>query len=223
MPGVQLDVPRVLLYILRRDIRLSDNPIFYNASLLCSKISAGARSRSQSSPPAPLGRRDSPIDPHEPNLPAATHLIPIYVFPANQIEVSGFLRTPDDRSPYREAKSQVAGIWRTGPHRVKFLAESIWDLKRQLEGLECGSGLVIRVGMIEEIVEHMLASFAGDHTEKNGDSGGNGKVKADVVGIWMAEEEGSEEKHDEEAVRSIAKAHGVEFRLWGNEKYFVDE
>ena len=71
--------PRVLIYLLRRDLRLADNPIFNDVS----------RTFQQSQHPY-------------------THFLPIYVFPAQQIEVSGFLSSDSERSPFPEARSNVA-------------------------------------------------------------------------------------------------------------------
>lgn len=171
--------PRILLYLLRRDLRLHDNPIFHEA----------ARLNAQSHTPY-------------------THLLPVYIFPAQQVEVSGFLASETDRSPYPEARSQVGGFWRCGHHRATFLAESVWALKQSLE--DVGSGLEIRVGMLGDVVKQLLASF-----EEHG---------AHVSAVWMTAEEGIEEKREERDVkREIQQVSDCEFRLWRDEKYFVDE
>ncbi|KAF2462987.1 cryptochrome [Lindgomyces ingoldianus] len=197
--------PRILIYILRRDIRLTDNPLFYHASLLVAKKS-GFTKRPH--------REDSIISKSDTLSP--THLLPVYIFPANQIEVSGFLCSSEDRSPYPEARSDVAGIWRTGPHRAKFVAEGVWDLKERLEGLGCRSGLELRVGMVGEVIQHMLEWYAEDeHTD--------GGRRAEVAGIWMTNEEGTEEKRDEVEIRSLADQSGVEFKVWDDEKWFIDD
>lgn len=170
---------RVLIYLLRRDLRVADNPIFHEISNLSQQ--------SQRS---------------------FTHVLPVYVFPAQQLEVSGFLTTPTDRSPYPEARSPIGGFWRCGPRRVKFLAECLWDLKEDLEGL--GSGLTLRVGMVGEVIKDLMEAFtATDDTE--------------MAGVWMTSEEGYEEKQEERAVKRAVEAAGKEFRLWGDEKYFIDE
>ncbi|ORY00379.1 FAD binding domain of DNA photolyase-domain-containing protein [Clohesyomyces aquaticus] len=202
-PSSQVPRPRILIYILRRDLRLSDNPLFHQASLLTAK---------DSSTPKIHNREDSIISALD--TPFATHFLPVYVFPAHQVEVSGFLASPEQRSPYPEAKSAVAGVWRTGPHRARFMAEGVWDLKESLE--KCDSGLEIRVGMIGEVVQNMLKWYS------EGDGDGNGK-RADVAGIWMTNEEGAEEKSDEAHVRDVAQQHGVEFKLWDDEKYYIDD
>ena len=172
--------PRVLIYLLRRDLRLADNPI----------LSEVARSWQQSQHPF-------------------THLLPLYVFPAQQLEVSGFLASDSDRSPFPEARSPTGGFWRCGPHRSTFLAESVWDLKKSLEGV--GSGLEIRVGMVGQVVKDMLDVFRQDTS------------RGEVVGVWMTNEEGVEEKREEQDVKRVVEGEKKEYKLWTDEKYFVDE
>lgn len=167
----------ILVYLMRRDLRLEDNPVFHE-----------------------LAKQKSP---------SYTYLLPLYVFPARQIEVSGFL--PKDAgvtSPYPEARSTVGGFWRCGPHRAKFLAESVWDLKETLE--EVGSGLEIRVGTVGGLITNVLEGFA----EK-------GELRVD--GVWMTGAEGEEEKKEEQDAKQACEEAGVEFRLFMDEKYFIDE
>lgn len=170
--------PRVLIYLLRRDLRFADNPIFYEISKLS----------------------------QQPNVPY-THVLPIYVFAAQQIEVSGFLAADHDHSPFPEARSHVAGFWRCGPHRAKFLAESVWDLKQSLADI--GSGLEIRVGMVGQVIKDMLSALKHENTE--------------LAGVWMTAEEGVEEKMEERDVRNAAMENGTQLRLFTDEKYFIDE
>ena len=170
--------PRVLIYLLRRDLRFSDNPILHDIS----------KSFKQS---------------HQPY----THLLPVYVFAAQQLEVSGFLSNPSEKSPFPEARSQAGGFWRCGPHRAKFLAESVWDLKQSLE--KVGSGLEVRVGMVGQVIEDLLEGFK--------------RRSVDVHGVWMTSEEGVEEKREERDVRRAAGNAKTEFTVWTDEKYYVDE
>lgn len=177
---VQLNMssPRVLIYLLRRDLRLVDNPILNEVS----------KTFQQSQHPY-------------------THLLPIYVFAAQQIEVSGFLSSDSERSPFPEARSNAAGFWRCGPHRAKFLAESVWDLKKSLSGI--GSGLEIRVGMAGHVVQELLEAFKKENTE--------------IAGVWMTDEEGVEEKREERDVRKVARGAGTDFKLFTDVKYYIDE
>ena len=170
---------RVLIYLLRRDLRLSDNPVFHEIHEL-----------SQQS--------QNPF----------THVLPLYVFAAEQVEISGFLKDREAKSPYPEARSEVGRFWRCGPHRAKFLAESVWDLKSDLE--KAGSGLIIRVGLLGRVIEDLLKQFQQAED-------------VSVSAIWMTEEEGVEEKRDEHDVRQRAEGFGLDFRLWLDEKYFIDE
>ena len=170
--------PRVLIYLLRRDLRLSDNPIFNEI----------AKTFQQSQHPY-------------------THLLPVYVFAAQQIEVSGFLSSDSERSPFPEARSGAAGFWRCGPHRATFLAESVWDLKKSLGKVGCG--LEVRVGLAGQVIKDLLEAFKTQNTE--------------VVGVWMTNEEGVEEKKEERDVREAAQNANTEFKLWTDEKYFIDE
>ena len=174
--------PRILIYLLRRDLRFADNPIFNDI----------AKSLQQS---------------HRPY----THLLPIYVFPAQQLEVSGFLSSPSESSPFPEARSQVGRFWRCGVHRAKFVAESVWDLKTTLEGV--GTGLVVRVGMIGQVLSEILDAYTKGVSDE----------KAVVVSVWMTSEEGQEEQKEEREVRQVVERAGKEFKLWQDEKYFIDE
>ncbi|KAL2393301.1 Cryptochrome DASH [Exophiala dermatitidis] len=171
---------RILVYLLRRDLRLCDNPVFYEIHKLSK----------QASPPF-------------------THVLPIYVIPAQQVETSGFLADPESISPFPEARSEVGKFWRCGPHRAVFLAESVWSLKQDLERV--GSGLLIRVGQLGQIAQDVFDQFRTQASD------------AIVSAVWMTSEEGVEEKREEREVRKAAQKAGVDFRLWLDEKYFIDD
>jgi deoxyribodipyrimidine photo-lyase len=163
---------KLLIYLMRRDLRVSDNPILHHLS----------------------SSKDHGF----------THLLPLYVFAAQQVEVSGFIEG-EEKSPYPEARSEVGGFWRCGQHRSKFLAESVWDLKQELENV--GSGLFLRVGMVGEVVKKFLE-----------------ETKSVKIGaVWMTDEEGVEEKREKRDIKQACEAAGVEFKLWVDEKYLVDE
>jgi deoxyribodipyrimidine photo-lyase len=174
----KMPATKLLVYLLRRDLRMEDNPVLHAVTRLS--------------------------DP-------ASHFLPLYVFPAQQLEVSGFIpKESTEKSPYPEARSAVGGFWRCGPHRAKFLAESVWNLKQNLE--EVGSGLEIRVGMIGEVITKLLEKLA----EKDAD----GMV---LSGVWMTSEEGVEEKREERDVKRACEKAGVDFKLFTDEKYLIDE
>lgn len=205
-PTMPNEKPRILLYILRRDVRLSDNPIFTAAARHVARQHDSTSSSKEDS----RTRDDSLTSEHRGS--SFTHLLPVYVFSAQQIESSGFLASPDDKSPYPEARSTFAKIWRTGPHRAKFIAQGVWDLKQSLEGLGCGSGLQIRVGMIGDVVKDILEYYAKD-----------GGSKGEISGVCMTANESVEEKEEEASARKHAEQHGVDFKLYGDEKYYIDK
>ncbi|KAK6535941.1 hypothetical protein TWF281_000190 [Arthrobotrys megalospora] len=199
---------KILIYIgkhysLRRELRLTDNPILHHISELLSKDRA-----------------------------PFTRLLPVYVFPARQIEIGGFLSTDvinentsstsniskastKLESPYPPARSVVGQFPRCGPHRAKFWAESVWDFKSSLESV--GSGLAIRVGRIDDILEDILDYF------KSGKGNPSSGVKCEVAGVWITAEEGVAEKTDERNVFRVAGLKGVNVRVWKDEKFLVDD
>lgn len=168
---------KILIYLMRRDLRIADNPILHAIQ--------GGKSKD------------------------FTHLLPLYVFPAQQVEVSGFIpENSSAKSPYPEARSEVASFWRCGPHRTKFASEAVWDVKKSLN--DVGSDLCIRVGMIGEVVQEMLRRI-------------NERNDSTVAAVWMTGEETSEEKRDEEEVKAACAEADVKCKIWSDEKYLIDE
>lgn len=170
---------RVLIYLLRRDLRVADNPIFAEIAKIA-------------------GQSQGPF----------THVLPVYVFASQQVETSGFL-TDGEKSPYAEARSDTGRFWRCGPHRCKFVAQSVWDTKTELESK--GSGLILRAGLVGDVLEDMLTKFKTEGKD------------VQVTDIWMTNEEGAEEKREERAVKAAAQKQGVNFKLWWDEKYLIDD
>ena len=170
---------KVLVYLLRRDLRVADNPIFHEISKLAN----------QSQTPF-------------------THVLPVYVFAAQQLEVSGFIKG-DEKSPYPEARSEIGKFWRCGPHRARFLAQSVWDLKDDLKSR--GSDLVLRAGLIGDVLDDLLEGFAKNEHD------------SEVVGVWMTEEDGVEERREEKAAKRATQKRGIDFKLWYDEKYYIDD
>lgn len=169
MPG-----GKILVYFLRRDLRVTDNPIFHH---LASTPGHGF-----------------------------AYLLPVYVFGARQIELSGFLKD-GETSPYPEARSQLGKFWRTGPHRAKFTGQSVWDLKENLE--EVNSGLAMRVGKSAQVLKNLIENLNNE--------------KQQVGAVWMTEELSHEEVVEQDEVAAVCSQHDVDFKLWTDEKYFVDE
>lgn len=170
MPGGKL-----VVYFVRRDLRVSDNPVLHQLA--------------------------GPSSTH-----AFTHLLPVFLFPSHQVEVSGFLKDGES-SPYPPARSQVGNFWRCGPHRAKFIAQSVWDLKTSLEAL--GSGLILRAGNSADVLLHLIQNLqSGQHP---------------VSAVWMTEEHSHEEKQEQQKLARICEDKGLDFHLWKDEKYFIVE
>ena len=202
----------VLIYLLRRDLRIADNPILHEISKVYGQWQKTSQSKSSlnaqdSSTEGETGIRLIDSDVKLKSSKHFTHLLPLYVFPAQQVEVSGFLDPNETRSPYPEARSQVGGFWRCGPHRAKFLGESVWNLKDNLT--KKGSDLILRAGKAADVTKALLKEFKEKGTE--------------VSAVWMTAEEGVEEKREEREIRRVVQDEGKSFKLWADEKYFVDE
>ena len=65
------------------------------------------------------------------------------------------------------------------------------------------------MGACKEIVQDML------HALK--------PLDLNLGAVWMVRHEGTEEVGDEESVAALCGAESVEFRLWTDEKYYIDE
>ncbi|KAI1411437.1 cryptochrome [Hypoxylon sp. FL1857] len=169
-----MSTSNVLIYIIRHDLRVSDNPIL---NYLATTSEHGF-----------------------------THILPLFVLLPHQIEVSGFLKE-GTQSPFPEARSEVGRYWRCGPHRAKFIAESIWNLKDNLEKL--GSELTIRIGTYDEVLKSLVHGLK--------------QSELNVGGVWAIGEEGYEEKRDENAMSEACSSLNVDFQLWVDEKYFIDD
>ncbi|KAI0020048.1 DASH family cryptochrome [Xylariomycetidae sp. FL0641] len=169
-----MSTTNVLIYFVRRDMRVADNPILHQLA---------------SSPDHGF-----------------THLLPVFVIPPHQIEVSGFVKD-GATSPYPEARSEVGRYWRCGTHRVKFIAQSVWNMKENLARL--GSGLIVRIGRHEEVLKTLIDGLAENDFK--------------VGATWMIEEEGYEEGRDVKTVTKVCQDNDVDIRVWTDEKYFVDD
>ncbi|KAH8886784.1 DASH family cryptochrome [Thozetella sp. PMI_491] len=165
----------ILIYLLRRDLRVSDNPILDHLATT----------------------RDHGF----------THLLPVYIFPAHQMEISGFIKEGKASCPYPEARSALGKYRRCGPYRAKFIAEAVWDLKQSYESLE--SGMLMRAGLYQDTLRDLLHGL-----QEN---------KAKVGAVWLTSEEGVEERRDERTVANLCREQGIDFKAWVDEKYFIDD
>lgn len=162
---------RALIYLLRRDLRLSDNAIF----------NAVASER------------------------GISHLIPLYVFNPSQYELSGLAQLEDNQKyPYPEARSRIGKFWRCRPHRAKFLAESLFDLKKSLKA--AGSDLLIRAGKPETVISDLVKHL--DH------------AGITVDGVWLSRDCASEEEAEERAIAKSLPNH-VKLRVFDDESTLV--
>ncbi|KAI6373116.1 hypothetical protein MCOR25_003515 [Pyricularia grisea] len=164
----------VLIYLFRKDLRVSDNPILHTLAT----------------------QKDHGF----------THLLPVYIFPSNHVEISGFISDKSEKSPYPEARSKVSGYWRCGPYRAKFISQAVWDVKKSLEKIN--SGLLLRLGSFQDVVEGLLDGL---------------KARGDACSVWMVGEEGLEEIQDEISVSNVCKTRGFDFKKLVDEKYFIDD
>ncbi|KLO08963.1 cryptochrome [Schizopora paradoxa] len=164
---------RALIYLIRKDLRLSDNIVFNTV--------ASER--------------------------GISHLIPLYVLNPSQYELSGLTQVEDDLNqtyPYPEARSRLGGFWRCGPHRVKFLAESLFDLKSSLKAV--GSDLLIRAGKPESVISEFIQHLDG--------------AGITVDGVWLTRDFATEEVAEERAIaRALPK--GVKLRIFDDESTLV--
>lgn len=72
---------------------------------------------------------DNPIL-HLANPRTATHYLPVYVFNEQTLDLSavpGFQYSSEVQSP--KARSRVSGLWRSAGLKIKFLVETVLDLK----------------------------------------------------------------------------------------------
>ncbi|KAF2749211.1 Cryptochrome/photolyase FAD-binding domain-containing protein [Sporormia fimetaria CBS 119925] len=145
------------------------------------------------------------------HIPSFTHFLPIYVSSPDEFDVSYFPRSAAE-APYPPAKAVDKRFWKTGPHRAQFIAEGVWELQQSM--LAIGSGLAIRVGNAIDVVKDILDWYPANPLF-------NAENK--VVSIWMTDENSVESVRDQNGVRALAEARGIEFKLWYDQTYFVDE
>ena len=68
----------------------------------------------------------------------------------------------------------------------------------------------IRVGSAKDALQSILE---GDRERDD----------VEVEGLWLTREDAWEEYEEEEEMRELMERDGKEFKLWADEKYFVDE
>lgn len=169
---------RVVIYLVRRDLRVADNHILHLLSR------------------------------HNINDECSyTHLLPVYVLPPDQVETSGLLKN-GERSPYPRAVSENSGVWKCGLHRVKFLAEAIWDMKERLEELD--NGLIIRVGRFYDILESIFKHYSSD------------KSGPQISSVWIARGHTPEQISEQQEVYTACYNFGIDYVKFRDREPFVD-
>ena len=91
--------------------------------------------------------------------------------------------------------------------KVKFLAEGLVDIDKQLQQL--GSKLVMRVGEMQEVVNQIIKETA------ESDNGG------EIKGIWFTKNFASEELEDEQRVRKVAQENNIDVKIW-DDNFLID-
>ncbi|XP_038246376.1 cryptochrome DASH-like isoform X2 [Dermochelys coriacea] len=117
----------------------------------------------------------------------ADYIIPLYCFDPRQ-----YLRT------------YYYGFPKTGPHRLKFLLESVKDLRQTLK--KKGSNLVVRKGNPEDVVHDLITQLGT------------------VAAVAFHEEATKEELDVEKALQRVCAQHGVKIQtFWASTLYHRDD
>ncbi|PWN53911.1 cryptochrome [Violaceomyces palustris] len=155
----------VLIAVLRNDLRLHDHPVLYYCA---DPTPAGAKFKTD-----------------------VTHVLPVYVWDQRNVEVGGFPglvkadRRGGGKGQAQLAKTRELGLWRCGAHRLKFLNNSVFDLRDRLRSV--GSDLAMFAGTPEAVVPALVKEI-----RQKGDT---------VEGVWMTKEVNTEEVNVEKRLR----------------------
>lgn len=68
---------------------------------------------------------------------------------------------------------------------------------------------MVRIGEFDEVLNHLIESLH-DNSQS-------------VDTVWMTEEPSKEELDDQNAIASVCSEKSINFKLWQDEKYFIDE
>ncbi|KAM5157863.1 cryptochrome DASH [Mantella aurantiaca] len=117
----------------------------------------------------------------------ADHIVPLYCFDPRH-----YLGTHHYNFP------------KTGPHRLKFLLESVQDLRNTLKKRGCN--LLLRKGHPEDVIEDLI------------------KQLGSVSAVAFQEEATKEELDVEKSVKQVCARHGVKVQsIWGSTLYHRDD
>ncbi|PWN48921.1 cryptochrome [Violaceomyces palustris] len=170
----------ILICLLRLDLRLHDNALFYYAHQTPKPIVHpldGKVDLSNVTKEALLGS-------------SSDYLLPVFVFDEREMELSGL---PNYERKGPEARTREFGFWKTGSFRTRFISESVYDLRSRLR--ESGSDLLIRFGFPEEVIYNLVEAIqsAGDTVE----------------GVWMQKEMTYPETEVESQIQARLQGKGV--------------
>ncbi|KAN0060674.1 hypothetical protein ACQY0O_007332 [Thecaphora frezii] len=158
-PGSDGGGRSILICLLRLDLRVNDNALFYYAHEQPKPILSNGNKTvdlSQLEDEALLGS-------------TSDYLLPVFVFDEREMELSGL---PGYQRKGPEARTRHYGFWKTGGFRTRFISESVYDLRSRLR--ELGSDLLIRFGTPEDVICNLVHALRA-----NGDY---------VEGVWMQKE-----------------------------------
>jgi deoxyribodipyrimidine photo-lyase len=115
------------------------------------------------------------------------------------MEVGGIpgMQKGDGPGGKQGAKTRVAGFWRCGVHRVRFLHKSVYNLQSNLRRV--GSDLSIWAGQPQIVLPRIIKALK--------DQGDN------VEAVWMSKEPHTEEVASEERIRECLETTKTPFKL----------
>ncbi|ORY83309.1 DNA photolyase, FAD-binding/Cryptochrome [Protomyces lactucae-debilis] len=116
--------------------------------------------------------------------------LPVYIFPAHQIEVNPLLRAEHQGKAHKELRASF-GTRRTGNVRVSYLCESLWDLKRSYAKLDVN--MLITAGKTDDVLKSILDKLQAH--------------SAGQIEVWLQKEYTTEEREEEAAIMAVCKSN----------------
>ena len=119
-----------------------------------------------------------------------SHFLALTVLPAHQMELSSLLKQEVTKNPEKAGESLGEfGAWRCGGYRIKFLCETLWDLKKSYA--DRGVDFQIHAGRAEKIVPQVVDQLRkADHD----------------VELWYQEEYTTEEVREQNRLKKALPA-----------------
>lgn len=69
--------------------------------------------------------------------------------------------------------------------------------------------MLVRIGKFDDVLNHLIKSLHDNNQS--------------IDTVWMTEEPSKEEVDDQNAAASVCSEKGINFKLWQDEKYLIDE